>query len=517
MGLKGKRNGILRVAAIGLLAGAVAGCSSGFTRFDENLYTSSTTPGAPANQPLNPYPGDVDTTTTASVDSNRYGPTPHPVNDVTAIPDHGGYDPATADAARQSGVIYQPAQQPAQVQRADLSAPTVITAPQTYPAATDNVTTSSVIPARIPPQNRPPATAERGWTATNGIPITLGQGETVHNLSKRYGVPVNAILKANSLSDPAQVKAGQTIIIPTYVYGADVPVSAPDNDPKTRYASANRGALYAPDTGRVPVPQPKPLRVASSQPVQPQPVAAQPVDPVVTGATSTEAPARKPAYDGGYAVKNGDTLSKIAAAHGVTVAQLRAANNLTGDSLRIGQQLAIPQAGSRVAAVPPGVDPIVTGVARPPADKASPGEAAEAPGTASTAAPAQTGIGEFRWPVRGRVIANFGDKTTAGRNDGIDISVPEGTAVKAAENGVVVYAGSELEGFGNLILIRHSDGWVSAYAHNKTLEVKRGEEVRRGQTIARSGRSGNAEMPKLHFELRRNSVPVDPLKHLGAA
>jgi murein DD-endopeptidase MepM/ murein hydrolase activator NlpD len=89
--------------------------------------------------------------------------------------------------------------------------------------------------------------------------------------------------------------------------------------------------------------------------------------------------------------------------------------------------------------------------------------------------------------------------------------------VKATENGVVVYAGNELEGLGNLVLVRHADGWVSAYAHNKEIDVKRGEEVRRGQTIARSGRTGSTDMPKLHFELRKNSTPVDPLKHLGGA
>ena len=113
---------------------------------------------------------------------------------------------------------------------------------------------------------------------------------------------------------------------------------------------------------------------------------------------------------------------------------------------------------------------------------------------------------EFRWPARGRVIQGFG----SGGNDGINIAVPEGTQVKAAESGVVAYAGSELKGYGNLVLIRHPNGFVSAYANNGSINVKRGDTVKRGQTIALSGQSGNVASPQLHFELRKGSKPVDP-------
>lgn len=521
MGSEAKRNRIhlLRGAVIVLVAGAAAGCSSNFTRFDKSLYTSAaeSTPATAAN----PYPGDVDTTTTASVGAPTYGPTPYPVNDVVARPDHTGYVPDAASdgvVAGQPIVSYTPpSNQP--VQRTALANPTVINAP-----ATDDMTTASIVPARIAPQK--PVSGERGWTGEKGTAVTVAPGETVYNLSKRYGVPVSAILKANKMTDASHLEAGQTIIIPAFVYGENVPVSAPDNDPKTRYASASRGALYAPDSGRVPVPQQSPVQLAGEVRAAPTTrVDSQPnstVDPIQTGSTKKPANEKhKVAYVQGYVVKSGDTLSKIAAAHNVRVNDLRAANGLKGDNLRIGQELAIPSGTKRVAeAVPEGVDPIITGSSDKPATGSKPkSTSASDAGTKVAAndssAPAQTGIGDFRWPVRGRVIANFGDKTDGGRNDGIDISVPEGTAVKAAENGVVVYSGSELEGFGNLILVRHSDGWVSAYAHNKSLEVNRGDEVRRGQVIARSGRSGSAEMPKLHFELRKNSVPVDPLKHLG--
>jgi murein DD-endopeptidase MepM/ murein hydrolase activator NlpD len=136
-------------------------------------------------------------------------------------------------------------------------------------------------------------------------------------------------------------------------------------------------------------------------------------------------------------------------------------------------------------------------------------------GTAGSLAPAapQAAAG-FRWPVRGRVISGFGKKANGERNDGINLAVPEGTSVKAAEDGTVIYAGNELKSYGNLVLIRHNNGWVSAYAHNSALQVKRGETVSRGQTVALSGMSGGVTTPQVHFELRKDATPVDPLQHL---
>jgi murein DD-endopeptidase MepM/ murein hydrolase activator NlpD len=128
-----------------------------------------------------------------------------------------------------------------------------------------------------------------------------------------------------------------------------------------------------------------------------------------------------------------------------------------------------------------------------------------------TAAASETANPEFRWPARGRIIQGF----KPGGNDGINIAVPEGTSVKAAESGVVAYAGNELKGYGNLILIRHPNGFVSAYANNGDIEVKRGETVKRGQTIAKSGQSGNVASPQLHFELRKGTKPVDPTQYLA--
>ena len=117
----------------------------------------------------------------------------------------------------------------------------------------------------------------------------------------------------------------------------------------------------------------------------------------------------------------------------------------------------------------------------------------------------------------GRVIAGFGPREGGLHNDGINIAAERGTQVRAAENGVVVYAGNELRGFGNLLLIKHADGWTTAYAHADKLLVRRGDRVERGQPIATVGQTGNVDRPQLHFEIRRGPRAVDPRDELGAA
>ena len=119
--------------------------------------------------------------------------------------------------------------------------------------------------------------------------------------------------------------------------------------------------------------------------------------------------------------------------------------------------------------------------------------------------------------MRGRIIAHFGTEPNGTHNDGIDISAPEGTPVLAAEAGVVAYAGNELRGYGNLVLIKHANGWITAYAHCKELLVKRGDTVNRGQVIAKVGATGGVSEPQLHFELRRGKRAVDPREFLAPA
>jgi murein DD-endopeptidase MepM/ murein hydrolase activator NlpD len=120
----------------------------------------------------------------------------------------------------------------------------------------------------------------------------------------------------------------------------------------------------------------------------------------------------------------------------------------------------------------------------------------------------------FYWPVRGKVLSAYGPAAGGTYNDGINIAAPAGADVAAAESGVVAYAEDKMPGYGNLILIKHADGWVSAYAHNAELLVHKGDHVRRGQAIAKVGESGGVGRPQLHFELRQGVKAVDPLDHL---
>jgi murein DD-endopeptidase MepM/ murein hydrolase activator NlpD len=128
--------------------------------------------------------------------------------------------------------------------------------------------------------------------------------------------------------------------------------------------------------------------------------------------------------------------------------------------------------------------------------------------------PAARGATRFIWPVKGKILSDFGAKPDGLHNDGINIAAPEGTPVLAAGGGVVAYAGNELRGFGNLLLIRHADGWMTAYAHLSQMMVTRGAHVTRGQRIGTVGSTGSVNAPQLHFEVRRGSRAVDPAEQL---
>ena len=145
------------------------------------------------------------------------------------------------------------------------------------------------------------------------------------------------------------------------------------------------------------------------------------------------------------------------------------------------------------------------------ATDAAPAQVANVP--AGNDNPSNTGT-EFRWPVQGRVISDFGVKPGGERNDGINISVPLGTEVHAAEAGTVIYSGNGIAGYGNLILIQHADNWVTAYAHLSQMDVDRGATVTRGQVIGEAGNTGAVTAAQLHFELRRGTTPVNPLDYL---
>lgn len=217
-----------------------------------------------------------------------------------------------------------------------------------------------------------------------------------------------------------------------------------------------------------------------------------------------------------YTVQRGDSLYAISRKYGVDMRALAQKNALQAPyTIFPGQRLLIPLAYATASAStpPPASTPSRSQSNRGPSTTRP--VASSPPPVAPPAPPPRAGS-RFIWPAEGEILARFGPSGKGLHNDGINIGVPRGTSVRAAENGVVAYSGNELQGFGNLLLIKHADGWMTAYAHNDELLVKRGDEVKRGQVISRAGSSGNVRTPQVHFELRRGTKAVDPLKHLAA-
>ena len=384
-----------------------------------------------------------------------------------------------------------------QFQSQALPPPAAVAAPSAYPASSGGVSgggrgissyappshspieTTATVPPRSVAAARPSAPSAQGGTA-----IIVGTSDTLDILAKRYNVSAAAILQANGYKGPRVLSPGQQLIIPRQTaVAASAPALAP--------------------------PASKPVAAA-------------------------------PAPSSVHIVNRGDTLMSIARRNNVPVAELAKANNLDQSAkLSLGMKLTVP--GSRSAAAAPVAQPVVAAPAQPVAPVAAPATkmaSAGGPPQSARLASATTNVVEekpvveaasvkpseatgalptFRWPVRGKVITSYGAKTNGKSNDGINLAVPEGTPVKAAEDGVVAYSGNELKGYGNLVLVRHSNGYVTAYAHASELMVKRGDTIKRGQIIAKSGQSGEVGSPQLHFEIRKGSSPVDPLQFLNGA
>jgi len=319
-------------------------------------------------------------------------------------------------------------------------------------------------------------TGKRDWDWDGGTAVTVQRGDTIASLAHKHHVPASVIMQANGIRPGSPLPPGQRLVIPRFHPGAE---------------------------------------------------------PHIAGAPAPSGP-QVPAASGTHVVAAGENLSSIAHRYHKPRAAIAKANNLAPDAkLRIGQRLTIP--GLKIAAAPAPAPakpaPIAQGPrpAEPKAPAAPPRQkmaANDPPANARVLTPTEptieteSGAGEaapgsptFRWPVRGRIISAFGPHNGQ-QNDGIDLSVPEGTSVKAADDGVVAYAGNELKGYGNLVLVRHQNGYVTAYAHASELMVKRGDTVKRGQIIARSGQTGNVNAPQLHFEIRKGKVPVDPVQFL---
>jgi len=340
------------------------------------------------------------------------------------------------------------------------------------------------------PAPAPPATFEKGEM------IEVQQGDTLFGLAKRHKVSLAELTAANDLKT-ANLKPGQKLYLPA-------------------------GRHAANGKPQKPLSRPAPLAAA--------------------------APAPAGNWEGSYTVKQGDSLYNIARQHKVQVAELQQVNGITDPrKVKPGVVLKVPGEGRTVGALQPtAAQPSAPAgpsmhadeggrapASRPTIINGSPRVAAAKPETATDAEPdagaapkadghdkvasaatsvgaAAAGTGKLRWPAKGKIIAGFGPRSDGSHNDGINVAVPMGTDIHAAESGSVAYAGNELKGYGNLVLVRHDNGWVTAYAHAETMLVKRGDKVRRGQVIAKAGKSGTVDQPQVHFELRQGSKPVDP-------
>jgi murein DD-endopeptidase MepM/ murein hydrolase activator NlpD len=318
---------------------------------------------------------------------------------------------------------------------------------------------------------RPP-----GWNWEGGTAITVQKGDTIDGLVTRYGVPAAAIAEANNIPNGTALRPGQRLVIPKYeVTGSTLP----------------RGAANAPHGPA----------------------------PAISAPTTSS---------GGqfvHTVGPGETLMGLSRKYHKPLSEIARANNIEPHTLvKVGDRIVIPGIGPQAAVPKPTViaenpkpapaQKIATTPATTPS-AAAVTPAAHEPEPSKTKTDVTAAMPTFRWPVNGRVITAFGPKPSGQQNDGINVSVPEGTPIKAAEDGVVAYAGNELKTYGNLVLVRHSNGYVTAYAHASEIMVKRDDPVKRGQIIAKAGQTGNVAAPQLHFEIRKGSTPVDPAPFLA--
>ena len=277
--------------------------------------------------------------------------------------------------------------------------------------------------------------------------------------------------------------------------------------------------------------------------------AAQPLSPVPATTTLASAPASNtlvsvPSDAYVHVIESGESLYTVARRYNVTAQAIIQANGFSSpDKIYVGQKIVIPGKASTLMALGPkgGAKPETT-LGAPPSNLAAPKPVAvasiepetkipaatvkplaptnAAPAAVADAQPLQqpktepvlSGADKFRWPISGRVITDFANS----KGTGINIEAPEGAAVRSAENGQVIYAGSGVEGYGNLILIRHPNGYVSAYAHLKDMNVAKGTVVNRGDNIGTAGKTGSVSKSQLHFELRKGATPVDPLPLLAS-
>jgi murein DD-endopeptidase MepM/ murein hydrolase activator NlpD len=311
--------------------------------------------------------------------------------------------------------------------------------------------------------------------AASSITHTVRLGDTLYRISLIYGVPVDEIIAANSLSDPNALTVGQGLRIPsatdtaaqTYVVRSGETLA----EIAVRYNTTVDGIATASGIS-------DPSRIYPGQVLNiPSP-----------GAVARDYPAESATS---HTVGQGETMGQIALRYGVTVSALAAANGITNSSrIYTGQVLSIPSASAGSASVR---------------------YASYGAGLCINVEVEHSGSGYFIRPMRGYVISQYFHPW----HSGIDLAIPAGSKVYAADGGTVIYAGWNPAGYGNLIVLDHGNGWRTYYAHLSQINVECGEWVPRGSIIAASGNTGNSTGPHLHFEMLRYGVPVNPAGYLG--
>lgn len=389
----------------------------------------------------------------------------------------------------------------------------------------------------------PPATINQPMPASIGAPNAIQVAEQQFLPPANVGTSWGGGGGGNVLPPaPMQSSFAQPIGATSPIGTAGVAPSVQSQDLPVLGSSSSMGATQAMPAMQNLAPMPAaPAAVAMG--TNPASTAGLPVNSSVPVA----APAAN-ANNYTHTIASGESLYTIARKYDVTTQAIVQANGLSSpDKIVVGQQVIIPGRAdlirtptaaptTQVAAVAPaatgmalpdsrpaglapapqalGTTPSAVAATPAPAPvQAAPAQAAPTQvATAPAAEPAMSGSDKFRWPASGRVITDF----AASRGTGINIDVPEGSSVKAAENGTVIYVGSGVEGYGNLILVRHPNGYVSAYAHLKDMSVAKGAVVNRGDNIGTVGQTGSVSRPQLHFELRKGATPVDPVPLLAS-
>ncbi|VAW07729.1 Membrane protein [hydrothermal vent metagenome] len=383
---------------------------------------------------------------------------------LTACESHKSAHNKAADRGAQTVSVYAPPSDP--YRRQSAAAPQAAPSAYVEPVALQPVSAvylSDEQRAQAQYQAQPARTARQIRRGE----VIVQPGDTIYAIGRRYGVSPKVLIAENKLRHPYPLAIGQTLKLPKEARIADAR-AAEARAVNTRNARITRKVV---------------------------------------------------ARDKLHAVRPGDTLYSISRSTGVPVTTIAQTNNIAPPyTLSPGQQLLIPQArieSGRYAANTRAARTSAKITAAPRNTK--PRNVAELAQTVSYTPPKPTTPETmFEWPVRGKVIASYGVTDFGRRNDGVNIAAPAGTPVRAAADGEVVYRGSELDGFGNLLLVKHAGGFVTAYAHNEAMLVKKGSKVRQGQVIAKVGQSGAVSSPQLHFEVRRNLKSIDPATLLSA-